>query len=126
MDKKITLGELRVGNWFENYQSQYFQWDFECFEMIGISINGADIDEIIKAPIPITEMILQKSGFEYHPFLKNYYIDKESFFVSVKKETTWTLFYQGENIKVRIVCKYLHELQNTHFAVTGEELEVKL
>ena len=81
-------------------------------------------------PIPLTEDILLKCGFKRVP--KNLYVD------NIKDLRTAVTYLKGSiiwNESTRIVwvgnialdnIKYLHELQNLYFAITGEELEVKL
>ena len=73
-------------------------------------------------PIPLTEEILLKCGFiidsinnfEKYPFT----IQKSNHYV------TDFLFYKNGDSGV--VIKYLHQLQNLYFALTGKELEINL
>ena len=121
----MTANELRVGRWVMGYHDP-FQWGLEHFHLL----RQADLDELIKAPIPLTEDILLKCGFKRVP--KNLYVD------NLKDLRTAVTYLKGSiiwNESTRIVwvgnialdnIKYLHELQNLYFAITGEELEVKL
>ena len=97
------------------------------------------------SPIPLTEEILLKCGFNM--------IDKEGFKISqIKKDGIFSLEIRGKyprdtmfirfdvsensilcelslfekNHRVYIDIKYLHQLQNLHFALTGKELDIKL
>ena len=72
-------------------------------------------------PIPLTEEILLKAGFEK------------------RQDTMWTIYNKswislykmmgGEYYEVEDTytsLKYVHSLQNLYFALTGEELEIEL
>jgi len=67
-------------------------------------------------PIPLTEEWLLKFGFE----------QKTSSFViypvSIKKQTKNAFFYSPTSFHL----KYVHQLQNIYFALTGEELTMNI
>lgn len=114
--------ELRKGNWiryiaeFEDCYIQFELWDYQ--DMIDNS-----------EAIPLTEEILSKCGFEIffgtdpqedNPLkLYNY-----KSFQLVKHEKDMVFIYSSENSLVEV--KYLHQLQNLVFALTGEELTIEL
>lgn len=80
-----------------------------------------EIGEI--SPISLTEEWLLNFGFEERlggRFFKNswFYIDQDCAGVS-----GW-YFRSIDGFKSK--CEYIHQLQNLYFALTGEELEVKL
>lgn len=131
--------ELRLGCWFIGYDDKPFQWDLEHFALLGRECEGlADIDEIIKNPIPLTEEILLKCGFEKVSTMLDlpiYEIGVMPTFI-IEKFTEisdyFTLRYcdvitrkLGESYRICDV-KYLHQLQNLIYCLTGKELEVKL
>ena len=68
-------------------------------------------------PIPLTQELLEKCGFE--PFLN----------MLVKGGIGWT---EGDSLiqicegMGAVECTTLHQLQNLYFALTGEELNIKL
>ena len=130
--------ELRIGNWLidkrythdsENGRFKVHVRDLQYLTDIKES-NECDFE-----PIPLTEEILLKCGFkkteEYYAadeenvdvytigcfdiaFIDNEYklwisIDEDSYY-----NFAWT------------EIKYLHQLQNIYFALTGQELEVNL
>lgn len=81
-------------------------------------------------PIQLTEDVLFKCGFEYKTNLwesKVYRLNE--WFISFEsgicvfgfKKTTKSPYTMLKND-----IKYLHQLQNLYFALTGEELEIKL
>lgn len=121
----IQANGLRIGNYC------YCQDDINV--IYGITKEGfvqyekdsnvyyCGIDEL--KPIELTEEILLKCGFEIST-------DKEHFFINYYG---FCLVYDGKDycLKMRIdepyvVCysRYLHQLQNLYFALTGEELEI--
>jgi hypothetical protein len=115
----IKANELRIGNWL--YDQGYYQ------------ITKIDGDEDTE-PIPLTPEILDKCGFAkydkrnyplYAPITERYYrqngvLIAEGFSGSyslrddIKGGSIYNCFF-----------KYLHELQNLHFAITGKELEIR-
>ena len=108
--------ELRKGNWYlvnatgltEESYSQFNDWQqwagyiYDC------------------SPIPITAEILEKAGFVPHEYLNCFYLesDADDFRIwYINNEYTFDKQY---------VIKFLHQLQNLTFALTGEELEINL
>lgn len=128
----VDVNELRIGNWFIGYDNKPFQWELEHFKML----STVDVDEIIKSPIPLTEDILLKCGFE-----KKSMYDVEKYRIEV-----WFLEdigYLSPNFEYCINASNdhseydnitalstpmnsLHQLQNLYFSLTGKELEVKI
>lgn len=88
---------------------------------ISCSVNNIE-------PIELTEELLVKIGFR--KFVKSfrmelsgcrldYFIDKTLYIY--KKHTNCCLIKDLE-----IKCEYIHQLQNSYFLLTGEELEIEL
>ncbi|MGL5260813.1 MAG: hypothetical protein ACRC9P_00315, partial [Bacteroides sp.] len=116
----MKVNELRIGNWVMGYNDP-FKWSLEHFDLL----KQADLDEIIKAPIPLTEEVLLKCGFRKVP--KALYIDD---FSELRAATTYKkgfIIWNADTIKFWVGnsvidnIKHLHELQNLYFAITGEE-----
>jgi len=80
-------------------------------------------------PISLSEEILLKCGFVRRGFSINGYVFAKSLAYHVTKMLDYYAFrintLSCNNVFIREV-RYLHELQNLYFAITGEELEVKL
>ena len=122
--------ELRIGNYINNYNKVLSITD-DGLLCTGLSIIGVVIIENPK-PIPLTEEILLKCGFEWsiqHQAHKHekfkYVID---FYNSHPQFNSSVCFLnkehrRGENL---ICIQYLHQLQNLYFALTNEELTVNL
>ncbi len=122
--------ELRIGNWVLDAECEpyYFQVEqiskFVGYDLFAVYRNGS-IKTKEPEPIPLTEEWLVKFGFEKVDHIHGY-----SFWSLSKSKinkchinvyehtTTW----MGYNIKH---VKYVHQLQNLYFALTGEELTIK-
>jgi hypothetical protein len=125
----MKANELRIGN-YVNIEGDVVKVK-EIYEK---SIHYANSEyesfatEDFIQPIELTEEILVKIGFE--KFVKSfrmelsgcrldYFIDKTLYIY--KKHTNCCLIKDLE-----IKCEYIHQLQNAHYLLTNEELEVKL
>ena len=109
----IQLREL-MGNYFIGYDDKVFKWDLPLF---GILDMGVGIDEIIKSPILITkELLVEGFGFEPDNLNQRFSFGKFTF----NNHNGW--WYGSKKIPNQ---KYVHELQNIHFALTKQELKIK-
>ena len=126
----IQANELRIGNYLQfgdktmragnlvNGEFWYVQ-DLDCVR----TVNLSDIE-----PIPLTEKILSKCGFEKVNHINNYSFfsynrknGNKNFICDIYENTTRINSYSiGNHVQ------YLHQLQNLYFALTGKELEVEL
>lgn len=97
--------------------------------------TGAQIDQvkyILHSPIPLTEEILLKAGFEKDN--SGYELDHPDYCEWLQKEfpiigelcqsSDKSYLFDTETDTLRI--KYLHELQNLYHALKHEELEIKI
>jgi hypothetical protein len=90
----------------------------------GTSVNPEEIH-----PIPITPEWLERCGFEYkepHCIKRPLSIAKNFY-----RDGTWNydgfvLRHKFEDCMQVLVIKYLHQLQNLYFALTGTEITIKL
>ncbi len=125
----ITASELRVGNALMVTATDTM--DNHISFVVSISKDeirvsrdddygmGCDLDGLL--PIPLTPEILEKCGFEKS---KNHSLDY------FKKSVTGNAFFfrigrpfKHEN-RFYPEVKYLHQIQNLYFALTGDELPV--
>jgi hypothetical protein len=121
----VKASELRVGNWVFNYKSK------DPVKVYANALKIAELDEDFFAPIPLTPELLEKSGFEqtsnYHPEGPVHTLKHRNGFVF---EVAY--LYQMVDVKQNIgqiriqQIKYVHQLQNLFFALTGEELNISL
>ena len=130
----MKVNELRVENWVYNDDNTYSK--IEGIRLFGdvvsneIEIYSKDNVEgtlsISKlSPIPLTEEILLKCGFKNSKsnIITYTYINNPAYYIT--EIGNCFTFISCDKIRVRSI-KYLHELQNLFFAITGEELEVEL
>ena len=145
----MKSNELRIGNYVfsaeDNKNGEVFQIDSRGIVFVNKNGNRwQDLKNI--QPIPLTEELLLKCGFEKvknkdkedlreyigHTAQKAKYaiFDTDIFITKVdKRGLLWrgigcdfmVLFYHKS-----IPIKYLHQLQNIYFALTGQELEINL
>jgi hypothetical protein len=120
----INANELRIGNLVEYKITDKFDERKEWWEVSKIDaddihwLSKVDTNDDDFRAIPLTEEWLLKCGF-----VENCYQDRfENKFIHVQcnkirgKTELWI-----ENIPH---IKYLHQLQNLYFALTGEELQI--
>lgn len=147
----IAANELRIGNWVyetSQFNPQVFTAD-DFWQIAGINnIDKTAYDQKDNItqfdylyPIPITPEILEKSGLEiqkgYRAWGKDYDItwldisvpdplilvlEKDEIKLIVKTDDSPMMVEMEEAQKI----KYLHQLQNLYFALTGEELQITL
>lgn len=128
----IDIKELRINNWIELRYPRGLAWaqvkKIDASEKVFTSnriLNSInDIDSDLAEPIPLTEELLLKCGFDENMVLSTiegeirYYGDGD---INIGGEDSCTL-----GMVYIAKCKYLHQLQNLYFALTGEELEIHL
>jgi hypothetical protein len=112
----MKANELRIGNLLECwYGDNYFEVTIEDLQTI---YNGKSKAK----PILLTEEWLLKFGFEKDE--KNeYWFWKNCVSVSVLGYIE-LLSFNRQSFKTNIQLKYIHQLQNLYFTLTGKELVV--
>lgn len=121
----MKANELRIGNIVLDISDIRniieIKISLDDFAMMG-NFERSSNHVIPYKPIPITEQWLKRLGFEDqgkwhqlidHPFCLNISL--------AYKETTF-----GHNEEYKLFHhKFVHQVQNTYFALTGKELEIK-
>jgi len=129
----IRAEELRIGNWV--YQGEMYG-DTQCtaYEIYGFT--GASNAQYYQEwkPISITEKWLERFGFEEEldpegvahgiKVLESAHVDQ---ILVVEIYENKCLFQIGETSywTASFPIKYVHQLQNLYYALTGKELEIK-
>lgn len=124
--------ELRIGNWFHpvefgssnmiyTLKDKYRKIDFATFK--SVKEWGGDLLQ----PVLLTEDLLIKCGFHYYEEddcwkICGLSIKKEDcgFRIYIECEDAWYSYCYFKTFK------YLHQLQNIYFDLTGKELKVDL
>ncbi len=132
----MKANELRIGNWVNGDDGP--QNVAYLGETIGLwnSIGGTakyqhnpilshDIDNL--KPIPLTPEILEKSGFVFYNNPNNtpsriYKKDSDFRLCKFYNQNHFILW----NYPYGKAIRYLHQLQNLYYALTGEELNIDL
>ena len=113
----MKANELRLGNHVYD-STDHCQIDVKCSDLC-YSSNFE--------PIPLTEYIFKDiDGVEKAPYdddIKDYYLIKRCGFFDIIYEDDDNIYIDfGDTLKK---VKYLHQLQNLHFALTSKEITIK-
>lgn len=119
----MQANELRLGN----LVTRKFNKNIQCTVNWGI-IKDVDDGSGDYIPITLTPEILEKCGFKYSDSSFHHITyEKEPLAVSFVKSIDLGHDEVIISLEDRIIdCRFLHQLQNLFYALTGEELEVKL
>ncbi len=127
--------EFRIGNTVYVYTGGNHAEHIHSLEPQDFKALQAMIDAEECKPIPLTEEWLLKFGFErkennFTDFVYIKQLDKEAF-ICLEDDFSFCFFDtvvsydKGEYPAFDFIPKYVHQLQNLYFALTGEELEIK-
>ena len=112
-------------------------------EIAGENKERPDAELSVFQPIPITEEWLMKAGFEEkqinNGFIKQYFHDctppkyRNNYglffrFGEMRNESYKMYWYASDPVNSSMhsfPCRYVHQLQNLYFAITGQELTFK-
>ena len=127
--EEIKAGDIMLNNWFIGYNGNPFKWGIERFALLKLENNAPTVDELIREPIPLTEDVLLKCGFE-----KDSDYDDDGYWEWYEKEfpvigcicqsSDKSYLFDTASDTLRIY--YLHQLQNLVKILTGEELFIEL
>jgi hypothetical protein len=115
--------DLRIGN-FVYLTDKEKVWEI---------LDGYEIDKceenLFTQPIPLTEEWLVKFGFEFSEDEsseeKKVYFDNWNHDVIIRENIVKFYIVNTCETCYDVAIKYVHQLQNLYFALTGEELEIK-
>lgn len=127
----MKSNELRIGNFviFEQTTHIITEIGSDVCRSVWHRKNPGEIyihtyDEI--KPIPLTDIILERSGFEYDNDTKKFTLlfslTKYDFCFEINThDNEFYYFIDGR----KLWFEYVHQLQNLFFCLTGEELIIK-
>lgn len=123
----INSKDIMIGNWFSHNEGWnfcghkgYFQFTESDWYAIGectLFLEDAD-------PIPLTEEILLKCGFERIDIFAEYRKGNIILGLVIGDENQYQLMING--FCTSVILNYLHELQNVYKIFEKQELEIKL
>jgi hypothetical protein len=126
----LQANELRIGNYFIDTIGAYANPN-TIQQVESIDNNGVNTWQDMSAsgccpfdkmkPIPLTPEILEKCGFKKRRG-GAYGIIWHKERIDIIKDEDKLYYRQFQRLPIR----YLHQLQNLYYALTGEELEVHL
>lgn len=144
MEPSLNIRSFRIGNLVYNphlerigYIAEITRADMTLFHGEMLIKEAGFCHEILDKvvlwdvrPIRLTPTLLEKCGFEkefsdcYQRF--DYYIIPRVICLSPKKEGfCWQVEDEIDDCNVDVPIKYLHQLQNIYFTLTGTELNVE-
>jgi hypothetical protein len=120
----IDYKELRIGNWIRQSKrsvgvdSNEFDCQVNEINAKGLNVGhgGVYLEWQFCEGIPFSEEVLVKCGFESNPYQDRY--ENKAIHIECNKLRGETELWIDRMPHV----KYLHQLQNLVFALTGEEL----
>lgn len=126
----IKPNELRLGNWAYDANNLAvkiigieYEYNHCLWEQLGVKcLSSCDFLN----PIPLTKKMLVKCGFSEYEFEEDIFLHDEEDVCVQKSGKVYYPFSFENNDTIGEPIRYLHQLQNLFFALTGKELEVKL
>lgn len=120
----MKVNELRVCNCIEDWTDVkngpiQRQIDLDDFAMMA-NYERSENHPLPFKPIPLTEEWLLKMGFKSNPYNDTYYLN--NVIINCDKTRGFTDLWIDDFPHI----KFVHQMQNFYFTITGEELEVKL
>lgn len=109
----IQVNELRIGNLVHSKLTNV------DFYVTGEYLYDISNEPNNVKPIPLTEKWLLEFGFEKH-IQGECYILQKSFKFRIEFSDLSNIWI---NYELKVQCKYVHQLQNIFFVLTGKELE---
>ena len=128
----IKVNDLRIGNWL-----YYTHTAKHPMQVIGVrndwvSLDFAESREDEVNPIPLTEKLLKRLRFknlgeESTRDTRILVFKKNEFYIGLDNGF-WLLNHSNNSYYTFALrrLKYVHELQNAYYAMTGKELNIKL
>lgn len=135
----IKANELRLDNWYSNGEKHYTLETSSFMDFLNeAQVNNGDVINIF--PIPLTPEILEKCGFEKEitnePYVEYWWLRlgyndwEQDFFLQLTDPDAemdmCNIFSRDNpesNCQILNMPRYLHQLQNLYFALTGKELQ---
>lgn len=142
----MTANELRIGNLVDlgNRIAKVIEINHLACVVVDLEETQDTIEDYDRTkPIPLTEEWLLKFGFKKYPNLRDTFRQEyyDAFQLDIDEHTiisfsipigyndyircNYDKSYRSEEKKQSYRVKYVHQLQNLYFALTGEEITFK-
>jgi hypothetical protein len=133
----IKVTEFRIGNYvYEmgvdySYDTPMVDKDDKTPVQVDLAVLGEilNFDGTTKfkyyKPIPLTTELLEKCGFKLDDFY-SLRINRQLWLQYISDKISLGYDSNFGSLPLLLEIKYLHQLQNIYFALTGQELEVNL
>jgi hypothetical protein len=132
----IKANELRIGNYIRSWgrRKQGAPAKITVPMLKTLSKIEPHMEYIAIQPLELTQEILEKTGFSLADSKESLWlinIDPQAkTYLTINQVTGSAALYDDlgslHYTTIPKKCKYLHQLQNLYFALTGQELEVTL
>ena len=135
----MTASELKIGNWVEaNTPPMIVKVISEstvALYMPGSEADNFHFDIEDLRPIPLSESILEKCGFELSLITNDWFIDLQTHYLSlIFSGDQWypqyhqlvEMSHEREQIVGLNFIQHLHQLQNLFWCLCGKELNVNI
>lgn len=116
----MKSNELRIGN----ITHEMFDGNWREVVVSSFDIYNQEEGFIDLFPIPLTEEWLLKFGFVANRYNDVFELYPLMFDCEYTDKGEWNISYDGHPLSTEI--QHVHQLQNLYFALTGEELTIKL
>lgn len=115
----MKSNELRIGSWIE-YLGKHIQCDINTIHAISQLVG----DSAMYKPIVITTEILQKARFKKYTTDELQLEYRDDYWIVFNHNLECLLCYDLNQYveAIHSHIKHLHQLQNLHFALSGEEI----
>jgi len=131
----MEVRELRIGNWVSHWGDSCMVKEIKhentsfylyCADTLNDLVNVGNVIDAFK-PIPLTPEILEKAGFEKKDMgiVWQYGKRGRNFWFLILHDPKFEHFCFDSPHHTHFF-KYVHQLQNLIFALTGEELAIEL
>lgn len=132
---ELKSADLRIGNFVKSTFDGLICEILDIYAYQGADVYcsnkyGQDLFDVKYGiePILLTEEFFLKNGFEKDPIITQYYKEIDEFLISyIDGVNGRFLSIQSKKSQFyKYGIKYIHELQNAYYCLTGQELEIEL
>lgn len=116
----MKVNELRIGNLYIDYNDEVKAVDLQFFNLLWLDV---EVDEMIKEFLPINEKWLNEKLSSKKEQFGNINITSTCVIPNGYDTIGFYSDYHEDDIHFKLP-KYVHQLQNLYFAITGQELTI--